>query len=174
MIHLKCTHLLLAFCVSAHATPDPVQEFSREGPFQQFEVQAASPTPFLTGYIPETRECHLLINTSVPQPEGLERTVALAHEAGHCYALRHGLQGIEGGATPYGEAFGDVFALAWVSRYLPAQFEEALILLYAHRSLDRRIDPAYNTLFVMRRASITLPSNKDPGEFTRDLLNPKD
>lgn len=164
---------LLSIAVGAQAeAPDPLREFGAGGPYKVFEVNTSAPTPFMTGYIPETKECHLLVNMSVVQPIGFGRDVLIAHEAGHCHALRLGLQRIDGGVTQYGEAFGDVFALAWVSRYVPDKVDDALEYLWGVRSMNRQMNPEYNTMFVMRRARIDLPTTKDPVTFTRDLLQP--
>ena len=161
---------LLVMMQSAYAA-NPIDDFSKTGPFKLFEVTAPdTPTPYMTGYIPETNECHLLVNVSVDRPTGLADTVAVAHELGHCYSLRLKVQQIDGGVTQYGEAFGDVFALAWISKNMPAQLDAAMELLWGMRSMNRMINPAYNTMFIMRRARLSLPTTMSPEQFTVTFL----
>lgn len=130
----------------------------------------SDPSPYSTGYYPESKTCFLLVNTAVPASVGIEKEVAIMHEAGHCHELRLGLQDINGGATRYGEGFADVFALAWISKNDPDKFQEASFWLLQKRNLDRQANPAYNTLLIIRRAMISLPSGELPEEFTRKLL----
>lgn len=157
--------------LTSHAS-DVMKEFEAGGPYKVFEVVAdATPTPYMTGYVPETKECHLLINKSVKEPEGLAKTVALAHEAGHCVALRNDLQKIDGGVTRYGEAFGDIYALAWISKNQPADLDAALNFIWQERSLNRQFDNAYNTLFVVRMARNQLPTTKSVFAFTKEILS---
>jgi hypothetical protein len=164
--------LLLLIPALAFAA-DPLDEFLKGGPFEQIEVVApGTPAPFMTGYQPKFKRCELLVNTSAPQPTGLSRRIAIAHEAGHCHALRLGLQQIDGGVTKFGETFGDVFAVTWISKHEPENLDKAVELLFAERGMNRQVDPAYNTLFMIRRARIALPSEKDPLQFTIDLLAP--
>jgi hypothetical protein len=66
-----------------------------------------------------------------------------------------------------------VFVLAWISKHEPENLDKALELLFAERGMNRQVDGAYNTLFVMRRARMSLPTSKDPIEFTLDLLGSK-
>jgi len=169
--------LLLIFLFvfgNAHALePELEREFTDGGGFEVVEVVApGTPTPFMTGYQTKSRLCSLLVNTAVAQPTGIGRTVAIIHEAGHCRSLRLGLAVIEDGVTKYGEAFGDVFALAWFSKYHPDQLDAAMERLYAERAVNRMISPEYNTLFVMRRARVGLPTSKEPVDYTIELLTP--
>jgi hypothetical protein len=168
----KAFFALLLASFLAHAGPVE-DEFLNGGPFEEFTVVAdGTPTPFMTGYQPKHKLCQLLTNTAAKQPTGLALKIARLHEAGHCHALRLGLQDINGGVTKYGEAFGDVFVLAWISKHEPENLDRALELLFAERGMNRQVDGAYNTLFVMRRARMSLPSNKDPIQFTVDMLAP--
>lgn len=167
---MRVLFALLLVSTSCFAA-DPLDEFSNGGPFKRFDVVApATPTPYMTGYIPETRECHLLVNTSVSEPTGLERIVSIAHEAGHCQALRAGLQKIDGGATRYGEAFGDAFALAWISANVPDQLDAAAYMLWGRRGLDRQLDPAYNTLLIIRLTRASLPTKLGLVEFVKGVV----
>jgi len=166
---MKIALVLALFCGSALA-----QDYGLDPklPYKEIEVRAdRTPTPFLTGYIPETQECHLLINTSTAKPTGIADLVGRAHEAGHCHALRRGKQSI-GAATRYGEAYGDVFALAWISKHHPDQLKDAINFLMVARSprAHQQRDPIYNTLLVIHRAMDNLPSDKDPVLFTEELL----
>jgi hypothetical protein len=170
--------LILGFatlCSTGYAKTfdDLIVDLRVDGQYEVFEINAdGTPSPYLTGYIPETKACHLLVNRSVQTPRGLEQRIQIAHEAGHCFALRRGLQSIGGGATRYGEAFGDVFALAWISSTEPENLQEAVQYLVDHRALDRQLDPAYNTILMILRARTQLPTTKDPVQFTIDLLGP--
>lgn len=166
--------LLLFVFSQAHALePEFEREFTDGGGFEVVDVVApATPTPFMTGYQTKSRLCSLLVNTSAVQPTGLGRMVDIIHEAGHCRSLRLGLAVIDDGVTKYGEAFGDVFVLAWFSKYHPDLLDKALEHLYAERAVNRMIDPAYNTLFVMRRARVGLPTTKEPVDYTIEVLAP--
>lgn len=174
-----CILLLYGFLLGtstlvAHAdVPTPLDEFLDGGPFEQHEVRAQSPTPYLTGFNTKTRLCLLLRNVDVQVSEGIGDVVDQAHEAGHCHALRLGLQQIDGPVTQFGEVFGDVFALAWVSKNMPERLGEAQLYLLQHRSMDRQISSAYNTVFMIRQAMVSLPSTKSPLQFTVDLLQDK-
>lgn len=165
----------LLFCVSTVAMAIPEFEvFKKEleysGPVEEIEVNAASPSYFMTGYSPETKRCALLINQRAIIPEGVLLIVSLAHEAGHCYALRMGLQDISKTPTKYGEAFGDVFALAWIAKNRPDIFQQAVGELLEQRKRDRRQNSVYDTLFIIRVAQSQLPTLKDPIDFTVEVL----
>jgi hypothetical protein len=173
--------LLVALCfpVAALAAepPDAWDELAKFGPIETILVTAPTqPTPFLTGYLPETKTCHLLVNTLAIQPAGLEYHVQRTHEAGHCIALRAAVPNA-GGLYPWAmrmsEAFADVYTLAWYFRNEPASFEEVFLLLNDTRKVSRRQSSAYDTLLPMNRARALLMATSpapDPATFTLEMF----
>jgi hypothetical protein len=163
---------LVSFSAQAQVTPPAWEELKTDGPVEIFSIETDQPTPFLTGYIPETRTCHLLVNRMAVQPTGLEYRIQTAHEAGHCVALRNGKQTLGDLSTAnrrYGETFGDIYALAWIRVNEPESLDEAYRLLVETRSRDRRQDQAYDTLRGMRTAYSLLKmaaGTGDPAAFT--------
>jgi hypothetical protein len=166
--------LLAAFSGLAMASPpefEPLrQELLPSGSFDVIEVHAKTPSRYLTGYLPDTKACALLVNMDVAEIEEPLLTISLAHEAGHCYALRTGNQDINQRPTRYGEAFGDVFGLAWMARHRPDLYQAAASALMQQRMRDRRVNQIYDTLLPMKQAMAALPTVKDPLTFTLDLL----
>jgi hypothetical protein len=165
---------LVTFSVQAQSVPQAWEELRPGGPVEIYSVDTDQPTPFLTGYIPETRTCHLLVNNAAIQPTELEYRIQVAHEAGHCVALRTGKQtlgdlGISN--RRYGETFGDIYALAWVFVNEPQNLDEAFRLLSETRKRDLRQDRAYDTLRGMNLAYRLLKSSTtgDPATFTLKL-----
>lgn len=127
---------------------------------------------YLFGYLAAPQECTIMVNTASPMAalQGSQLLVTLAHEAGHCHAMRRQLQAPSSIPTRFGEAFGDVFALAWISKNQPTELEEAHQYLLKVRSENRQFNPAYNTLLLVNRAMAQLPSTVDPVQFTISLL----
>lgn len=174
--------ILLSLCFIATAalageSPDAWDELAKSGPIETIFVSApGQPTPFLTGYLPETRTCHLLVNTLAVQPTGIDYHVQRAHEAGHCIALRAAVPNA-GGLYPWAmrmsEAFADVYALAWFYRNDSANFEEAFQLLMDTRKVSRRQNSSYDTLVPMVRAHALLLATTpapDPAAFTLEMF----
>ena len=161
--------LLFAPLLSLAATPESLwKELGQKGDVVEVEVYG-SPTPVMAGYDQTTSKCQLLINKNVQQPEGTVLLVVIAHEAGHCEAIERKLQ-VPGELTRYGEAFGDVYALAWISKHHPDLVDSAYSYLMSVRKESRRISNAYDTLFPLHMALVSLPSTKSPVDFTVDLL----
>lgn len=193
MKHLLCSLLALLVITSAHATSadevlpevwetafQPLREqLLLDGPVTVDLVRAPSPSPVMTAYEPTTRRCLLFINVDgVLASDPLERLVALAHEAGHCVALRDGRQSITEGPTLLGEGYADAYALAWVAVHAPAQLEEAAGRLLVIRNISRRINPIYNTLIIVRLSLARLLELRrlgeaiDPRRFAAELTQP--
>ena len=157
---------LVTFCAHAETVPPAWEELKTDGPVEVFSVDTDQPTPYLTGYIPESKTCHLLVNRSAVQPIGLEYRIQTAHEAGHCVALRNGKQSLGDlsiGNRRYGETFGDIYALAWFRTNEPESLDEVYRLLVETRSRDRRQDQAYDTLRGMKLAYSLLKLANAPG-----------
>jgi hypothetical protein len=153
-----------------------LRQFLGPNTVKVFVVEAKnSPSMVMTGYGSTDGECHLLLNRSVnlAVPD-LDRKIALAHETGHCVALRLGVQTMEEGTTRKGEGFADVWALAWVqltenSQTLHAAYERLLEM----RQMSRRVDPNYNTILPVRLAGEDLIAARtlvDPIQFTLDFM----
>lgn len=162
----------------AHAdeAPDAWDELAAAGPIETILVSAPNqPTPFLTGYLPETKTCHLLVNTLAIQPTGLEFHVQRTHEAGHCVALRSEVPNT-GGLYPWAmrmsESFADVYVLAWFYAKDRANFETVFELLMDTRKVSRRQNQGYDTLTAMVRARALLLASpaKDPATFTLEMF----
>lgn len=135
-----------------------------------------SPSMVMTGYDSIEGECHLLLNRSANLVvSDLDRKIALAHETGHCVALRIGAQTLREGTTRKGEGFADVWALAWIqltesSQTLHAAYERLLEM----RQMSRRVDPNYNTILPVRLAGEELTATRtlvDPTQFTLDFMS---
>lgn len=167
---------LAATTVLAAEPPDAWDEQAKFGPIETILITAPNqPTPFLTGYLPETKTCHLLINTLAIQPAGLEYHIQRTHEAGHCVALRSEVPKA-GGLFPWAmrmsEAFADVYTLAWYYKNESASFEEVFSLLMDTRKVSRRQNSSYDTLAAMVRAHALLVASppKDPAVFTLEMF----
>lgn len=130
-------------------------------------VNADTPSPFMIGYL--NGECQLLVNDKVEREVGIALLADVVHEAGHCEAIKIGRQK-PGEITREGEAFGDVFAIAWISVHRPDQVDEAFMYLMAQRKTSRRISSVYDTLFPLNLARTSLPVKTNPVDFTSELL----
>ncbi len=166
--------VLVTFGAHAETVPPAWEELKTDGPVEVFSVDTDQPTPYLTGYIPETRTCHLLVNRNAIQPTELEYRIQTAHEAGHCVALRNNKQVLGDLSTAnrrYGETFGDIYALAWIKAHEPESFDAAYQLLIDTRKRDRRQDQAYDTLRGMTLAYRLLSTGEavNPTTFTLKL-----
>jgi hypothetical protein len=153
-----------------------LRQFLGPNTVKVFVVEAkGSPSVVMTGYDSIDGECHLLLNRSANLvASDLDRKIALAHETGHCVALRIGAQTIQEGTTRKGEGFADVWALAWIqltenSHTLHAAYERLLEM----RQMSRRVDPSYNTILPVRLAGEELIATRtlvDPIQFTLDFM----
>jgi hypothetical protein len=169
---------ILCFASTALAAepPDAWDELAKSGPIETLLITAPTqPTPFLTGYLPETKTCHLLVNTLAIQPAGLEYHIQRTHEAGHCIALRAEVPNA-GGLYPWAmrmaESFGDVYTLAWYYKNEPNSFDEVFSILMDTRKVSRRQSAAYDTLTAMVRARQMLLASppRDPAAFTLEMF----
>lgn len=169
--------LLLSLPTLAAHGDDPWEEMAKDGPIETIFVTApASPAPYLTGYLPESRTCHLLVNTSINSPKPADARLMRAHEAGHCVALR-AVAKEAGGLFPfperYSESFSDVYALAWYFKNDRDCFEKVFSKLIEWRKRDRLINGAYNTLLPMMKARallLTASEAPDPATFTLSMF----
>jgi len=153
-----------------------LRQFLGPNTVKVFVVEAKdSPSMVMTGYDSIASECHLLLNRSANLiVSDLDRKIALAHETGHCVALRLGVQTIQEGTTRKGEGFADVWALAWIqltesSQTLHSAYERLLEM----RQMSRRVDPNYNTILPVRLAGEDLIARRipvDPIQFTLDFM----
>lgn len=161
--------LLLASAGSAKAAqPTPESVWAEVGQTGAVvHVNADTPTPFMIGML--NGECQLLVNDKVERQVGVPLIAAVAHEAGHCVAIHLGRQ-MPGAITRDGEAFGDVYAIAWVSVNRPDQLDDVFAYLMAQRKASRRISSAYDTLFPMNLAFHSLPVKTNPIDFTTEIL----
>lgn len=136
-------------------------------------VNAETPSPVFMGYETATRRCVVLLNLkadlAVPQ---LDRLLYLAHELGHCQALRSSLQELGPVPTAEGEAFGDIYALSWLAYYEPQLLDQGFERLLVLRNLSRRVNPVYNTLIPIRLtyARLTELRAQDRRVSPQDLL----
>lgn len=154
-------------CGSFAQSPEEIFLGELESPRDIFYAEVRSPSPTLLQYFNEDKRCRLIVNSLIlPYFDKAALVISVAHEVGHCYALRNGLQKIEDGTTRFGESFADVFSLVWVSKYEPELFDSAYMFLLRNRMHDRGINFAYDTLFAINRAKSMLPTDKDPLEFT--------
>ncbi len=153
-----------------------LRQFLGPNTVKVFVVDAkSSPSMVMTGYDSIDGECHLLLNRSANLVvSDLDRKIALAHETGHCVALRIGAQTIQEGTTRKGEGFADVWALAWIQLTENYQtLHAAYARLLEMRQMSRRIDPNYNTILPVRLAGEDLIATRilvDPTQFTLDFM----
>lgn len=153
-----------------------LRQFLGPNTVRVFVVEAkGNPSMVMTGFDSIDGECHLLLNRSANlEVPSLDRKIALAHETGHCVALRVGAQTIREGTTRSGEGFADVWALAWIQlTESPQTLRLAYERLLEMRQMSRRVDPNYNTILPVRLAGEELLSARtpiDPTQFTLDFM----
>lgn len=135
-------------------------------PGQVVHVNASSPTPFMVGFRGD--ECQLLVNDRMERSVGIALVLAVAHEAGHCEAVKAKVH-LRDEVSRRGEGFADVYALAWVSVNRPEQLDEAFQLLMSWRKQSRRENGAYDTLFILNFARVSLPVKTTPLAFALDI-----
>ena len=156
------------------ATVEEVFLGSLDAPRELRYADLSTPTPTLLLY--QDGRCTLVVNTAVAgRNTGIGMVVSVAHEVGHCIALRAGLQVVSDGTTRFGESFADVYALAWVRKNKAGDLSAATAWLINQRLASRRISFAYDTVTAIRLAAAALAevdSNFDPEEWTTEFFKP--